>query len=245
MGLNKRTGDFDSVDLKLLAAISNQAAVFLDNHYLFEDLQDLLMGMLYALTASIDAKDPYTCGHSRRVAMISRKLAELHGLSRERVERVYLGGLLHDLGKIGIPEAVLRKPGRLTEDEFALIRRHPQIGANILGGLKQMQDVLPMVLHHHERMDGRGYPARLAGSAVPVEARIVGLADAFDAMTSCRTYRSAMPLPAVLAEIRRVAGTQLDGRCVELLLSLDLEALLAEMKAFGGADQTAIQGAVA
>jgi len=230
LGLNKIGREFNSVDLKLISSIGSQAAVFLENHHLYEDLQDLLMGMLHALSASIDAKDPYTCGHSHRVALISRRLAELSGLDSERIERVYLAGLLHDIGKIGMPENVLHKAGRLTEMEYDEIKRHPEIGANILGGIRQMEDVIPAILSHHERPDGKGYPKGLAGGQVPFEALIVGLADSFDAMTSSRTYRSSMPLESVVAEIRRCSGTQFDSRLVELMLSIDLEGFLKEIR---------------
>ena len=230
LGINKIDAEFDTIDLKLISSIASQAAVFLENHHLYEDLQDLLMGMLHALTASIDAKDPYTCGHSRRVALVSRKLAELCGLDEDRAERVYLAGLLHDIGKIGVPEAVLCKTGRLTDEEFDEIKRHPEVGAKILGGIPQMDDLMGGILHHHERLDGKGYPKGLSGGDIPVAALIVGLADGFDAMTSSRTYRSAMMLEAVTAEIRRCSGTQFDPHLVELMLSLDLESFLDELR---------------
>ncbi len=245
LAINKREGDFDSSDLKLLGSIGSQAAIFLQNHHLYQDLQDMLMGLLHALTASIDAKDPYTCGHSRRVALLSRKLAEMAGFEPSRVQRVYLAGLLHDVGKIGMPESLLLKAGRLTDDEYNNVKRHPQIGAGILGGVRQLEDVTATILHHHERPDGRGYPDGLAGTQIPPEATIVGLADAFDAMTSCRTYRSAMPLAYVASEIRRCAGTQFDSRMVELLLSLDLEKTLAELRTATAPDARAAAGAAA
>ncbi len=230
--LNKIDGEFDSADLKLISSVSGQATMFLENHNLYEDVQDLLMGVLHALTASIDAKDPYTCGHSHRVALISRKLAQLSGFDEHRIERIYLAGLLHDIGKIGVPEAVLRKPGRLTDSEFDSVKRHPGIGATILGGIRQMEDIIPIILNHHKRLDGGGYPASHGGSTgeIPIEALIVGLADSFDAMTSSRTYRSAMPLDVVITEIRRCSGTQFDPRLVESLLSLNLEDFLAELR---------------
>ncbi len=236
LGINKVGGDFDSIDLKLISSISSQAAVFLENHHLYEDLQDLLMGMLHALTASIDAKDPYTCGHSRRVALLSKKLAEMCGFYEERVRRVYLAGLLHDIGKIGMPESVLLKAGRLTDEEYADVKKHPEVGARILGGIPQMADLIPAILHHHERLDGHGYPQGMAGSDIPIEALIVGLADSFDAMTSSRTYRASMLLEAVVTEIRRCSGTQFDSHLVELLLSLDLESYLGELRQAAAAD---------
>lgn len=229
--LNKRTGDFDSVDMKLLGSIASQTAVSLANHRLYADLQDLLMGVLHALTATIDAKDPYTCGHSQRVALISRKLAEMCDFDAAKVQQIYLMGLLHDIGKIGVPESVLCKAGRLTDEEFELIKKHPAVGAKILGGIRQLDDVIAGILTHHERLDGRGYPHSLKGDEVPYEGRIVGLADCFDAMTSNRTYRNALPLAAVVEEIRRHAGTQFEPTLVDKFLSLDLEKFLKEIHA--------------
>jgi len=242
LGINKLAGEFDSIDQKLISSITSQAAVFVESYHLYEDLQDLLMGMLHALTASIEAKDRYTCGHARRVALASRKLAELSGFDAYRVGRLYLAGLLHDVGKIGIPETVLLKTGRLTDEEYATVKRHPEVGAGILGGIRQIEDIVPAVLHHHERPDGRGYPKGLAGSEIPVEALIVGLADSFDAMTSSRTYRSAMPLQAVMVEVRRCSGTQFDPALVEMLLSLDLAEFLDELREASAADAELARG---
>ncbi|HOF18591.1 MAG TPA: HD domain-containing protein [Phycisphaerae bacterium] len=237
IGINKQsmallpgqTG-FDSVDLKLIGSIANQTAVFLANHRLYADLQDLLMGVLYALTSSIDAKDPYTCGHSQRVAMISRRLAQSCGLPAARVETIYLAGLLHDIGKIGVPEAILRKPGRLSDEEYEQIKLHPMRGAKILEGIRQLEAVIPGVLMHHERLDGRGYPQGLLAEQVPLEGRIVCLADCFDAMTSERTYRKALPMETVVEEIRKHAGTQFDANLVEKFLAMDIEGFMEELR---------------
>ena len=230
IGVNKIGGEFDSADLKLLHSVSGQVAAFLANNNLYDDMQKLLMGVLHVLTASIDAKDQYTCGHSQRVALISRKLAEMCRLDQQEVENAYLSGLLHDMGKIGVPESVLCKSGKLSHDEFEIMKRHPGIGANILGNIRQIQPVIPGVLHHHERMDGRGYPDGLTRNEVPVQGRIVGLADCFDAMTSSRTYRNALPLEHVVAEIIRCSGTQFDPVLVDHLLSMDLAVFLAELR---------------
>lgn len=230
MGLNKIATDFDSVDLKLINSISNQVGVFLANNRLYADLRDLLMGVLHALTASIDAKDPYTSGHSQRVALLSRRLAEEMGFPAEKVQQIYLCGLMHDVGKIGVPESTLRKEGRLTDEEFDGMKRHPTLGAKILGGIRQLDQMLPGILSHHERPDGRGYPRGLRGAELPIEGRIVGIADAFDAMTSDRTYRQALPLNVVVDEIRKHAGQQFDPQLVDILLSMDLEELLAEIR---------------
>lgn len=228
--VNKVQEEFDSSDIKLVASINDQVAVFLTNNMLYAELQSLLMGVLYSLTEAIDAKDPYTCGHSRRVATISRMLAAESGLSDERCQRVYLCGLLHDIGKIGVPEAVLCKAGRLTDEEFDLIKRHPMIGAKILGGIRQLDSVIPGILTHHERLDGRGYPEGLTDEDLPIEGRMVGLADAFDAMTSNRTYRKALDLEQVIGEIRKHAGEQFDQSLVDILLAKDLDAYLQEIR---------------
>ncbi len=210
-----------SVDAKLCASLCNTLSIFLDNAMLYEDARAMFLGVLHALTAAIDAKDTYTYGHSERVALLSRMLAQAAGLDDHTVERVYLAGLLHDVGKIGVPETVLCKPGRLTEQEFQIITTHPAIGANIVGDIPQMQDLIPGVLYHHERWDGCGYPEKRAGEDIPIFGRLIGLADAFDAMSTNRTYRSALNPQQVLAEIRRHAGKQFDPTLAELFLNLD------------------------
>jgi HD-GYP domain-containing protein (c-di-GMP phosphodiesterase class II) len=141
-----------------------------------------------------------------------------------------MAGLLHDVGKLGVPDAILCKPGKLTVDEFDAMRKHPEIGARILSRVRQIADLLPGVLHHHERMDGRGYPHRLADKGIPLLGRIICLGDCFDAMTTSRTYRAALPLPLALAEIRRCAGTQFDPALAEMFLRLDHGHLLTEAR---------------
>lgn len=230
VAINKRSrSGFNSTDIKLLQAVAGDIAVYLDNSRLYQDLQELLMGSLCALTRSIDAKDPYTCGHSERVAHIGRYLAERMTLPAAQINTIYLTGLLHDIGKIGVQEAVLCKPGRLLPGEFEQIRRHPQIGANILGGIKQMAEVTPGVLSHHERYDGAGYPKGLVGRQIPLAGRIIQLADSFDAMITDRTYHQALPIAAALAEIRRFSGTQFDPELADVLLALDTRRLVDDL----------------
>lgn len=224
-------GDFTSVDVQLLRAVADRLAAYLENQRLYNDLADLLMGLLHALVNSIDAKDPYTCGHSERVAFYSRALAREASLPDLTCERVYLAGLLHDVGKIGVPDAVLCKPGRLTNEEFDAMRKHPEVGARILSRIRQITDLLPGVLDHHERVDGRGYPQRLAGREIPLYGRIICLADCFDAMTTSRTYRTALPLQVAVTEIRRCSGTQFDPELAEKFLQLDLQQLAADARA--------------
>ncbi len=229
-------GDFTSIDVQLLRAVADRIASFLENQRLYDDLADLFMGMLHSLVNSVDAKDPYTCGHSERVAYISRCLAQAAGLPAYTCDRIYLAGLLHDVGKIGVPDAILTKPGKLTDEEFTVLKRHPQIGAHIVEHVRQIHDLIPGVLHHHERMDGRGYPGGLSGEAIPLLGRIICLADCFDAMTTNRTYRSALPVKAAVAEIRRCAGTQFDPGLAEVFIQLDLEDVFVQTRKFAGFD---------
>lgn len=213
--------EVSSVDIKLVSAAASFLGVLLNNAKLLDDRQAMFIGLVKAMTASIDAKDRYTRGHSERVATMAVSLAGALGLPQEDVEIIHIAGLVHDVGKIGVPERVLRKPGRLTDDEFAAIKLHPEIGFNILKDIPQLAAVLPGVLHHHERWDGRGYPRGLAGEDIPRMARILALADSFDAMSSSRTYRPAMERPKVLAEIERCGGTQFDPEMSLAFVSLD------------------------
>jgi len=221
--------DFDSTDAKLFNSVANGCAVFIENGRLFKDLKELFIGSLKALTSSIDAKDQYTHGHSERVAFISRwiaeKFSEQEPLKEEHTHRIYLAGLLHDIGKIGVDESILRKKGKLTEQELGSIRAHPSIGASILSEIKQMRDIIPGLLCHHERVDGKGYPNGLAGEQIPLIAKIVGLADSFDAMTSRRTYRDAMDVEEALAEIEKNLGTQFDEKISRVFINSDVYQL--------------------
>lgn len=221
--------DFDSTDVKLFNSVAGGCAVFIENGRLFKDLKELFIGSLKALTSSIDAKDKYTRGHSERVAFVSRwiaeRLSEQEQLDEEQIHMVYLAGLLHDIGKIGTEEAVLRKEGKLTEQEFNRIKQHPSVGAGILHEIKQMRDIVPGVLSHHERVDGKGYPDGLMGDQIPLTGKIVGLADCFDAMTSKRTYRDAMTMEQALAEIEKGLGTQFDEKIGRVFLESDVRQL--------------------
>lgn len=213
-----------SFDVKLLNTTGEHVRIFLDNVALYDGLERMFLGTLEALSTAIDAKDRYTCGHSRRVAFLSRELAREAGLSRSIVERVHISGLVHDVGKIGVPESVLCKPGRLTDEEFALIKKHPEIGVRILRDIPNFEDIIPGVMSHHERYDGRGYPHNLAGEEIPLFGRIIGIADAFDAMSSTRTYRRALSATDVIEEISRCAGSQFDPELVPHFLRIDFTA---------------------
>ncbi len=220
-----KTGEdrqISSVDRKMLDAAAAHTSILLDNAFLYDDQQLMFVGTLESLSASIDAKDPYTRGHSERVAQLAAALAQSHGLDEEHADRIRIAGIVHDVGKIGVPEAVLTKTGRLTPDEFAQMKRHPEIGFQILKDIPMMDDVLPGVLHHHERFDGAGYPHGLSGEQIPLVARVLGLADAFDAMSSHRTYRSAMVRARVFQELAENAGKQFDPALVDSFMRVDL-----------------------
>jgi HD-GYP domain-containing protein (c-di-GMP phosphodiesterase class II) len=221
--------DFDTIDVKLFNSVANQCAVFIENGRLFKDLKQLFIGSLRALTNSIDAKDKYTRGHSERVAFISRWIAERYAednpVEDEYIQRVYLAGLLHDIGKIGIDERVLRKEGKLTEEEMNQIKAHPSIGANILADIKQMRDIIPGILYHHERIDGKGYPHGLLGNQIPLIGKIVMIADSFDAMTSKRTYREAMSIEQAVDEIEKGLGTQFDEELGRAFITSDIKQM--------------------
>jgi len=221
--------DFDSTDVKLFNSVANGCAVFVENGRLFKDLKELFIGSLKALTSSIDAKDQYTRGHSERVAFISRwiaeRLAKEEELEEEQVHRIYLAGLLHDIGKMGTDEAVLRKKDKLTEQELNHVRTHPSVGAGILGEIKQMRDIVPGVLCHHEQVNGKGYPNGLTGEQIPLIGKIVGLADCFDAMTSKRSYRDALTVEQAIAEIEKGLGTQFDEKVGRVFINSDVYQL--------------------
>ena len=171
------------------------------------------------LVEAIDAKDPYTRGHSDRVTRMSLKIALQLGFAEDRLESLEYGALLHDIGKIGIKDEVLLKPGTLDSEEYQYIQEHPLIGIKIIEGLDFFKDKIPMIRHHHEHYDGSGYPDGLLGAAIPLEARIIAVPDAFDAMTSVRPHRGMMPLQDVLMELEECKGTQFDPKVLEIFLN--------------------------
>ena len=186
----------------------------------YEKLEKAYLDSIETLRYTVEAKDPYTRGHSDRVAEYSVLIGEKLGLSEEDLRTLRIGGLFHDIGKIGIPDSILLKESKLTDDEYSQIKNHPTIGAHILQNATIFQDILPIVKHHHERYDGNGYPSRLKGEEIPYFARIAAVADTFDAMTSKRTYRNAIPLEEVKEEIKRCEGTQVDPSIAETFLEI-------------------------
>jgi HD-GYP domain-containing protein (c-di-GMP phosphodiesterase class II) len=178
-----------------------------------------LIRTITALARALEARDPYTQNHSRSVARLSVQLGKRLGLSREALYEIHLAGILHDIGKIGVPDQVLMKPGRLTEEEMALVRAHVEWSYTILSPITMLGQVGLIVRHHHERFDGEGYPDRLAGEAIPLGARVMAVADMFVAMIEDRPYRKGLPVPTAIAELRRVSGSQVDPSLVACFLA--------------------------
>jgi HD-GYP domain-containing protein (c-di-GMP phosphodiesterase class II) len=210
----------------------------------YHDLNELLVGLARSLTASIDAKDTYTFGHSERVGRVAVELGRELGLKSDEVSDLYLAGLLHDVGKIGIRDAVLSKPERLTEEEMKHVQQHVTIGHSILVDLHPIRHLLPGVLYHHERYDGNGYPEGLKGEAIPLIARILAVADAYDAMSTNRPYRTAMTLDQVESILGRGAGTQWDKRIVEAFMRCRLKIHAIRQRGIGESLRQAIHGAL-
>lgn len=174
----------------------------------YRRLEESSLEAIRSLNATVDAKDPYTAGHSARVQRIAVALAQELDASREKLDAIRFGGLFHDIGKIAVPDSILTKPGPLDAAEYALVQRHPVDGADIVGHFSRLRDAVPLIRHHHERWDGAGYPERLAGDAIPIEACVIGLADAWDAMTTDRPYRPALSVEEAASEVRSGRGTQ-------------------------------------
>ncbi len=203
----------DSVQTQCLAIVANQAGEDFE-------LAKLFAGLVQSMTHAMDAKDHYISGHIDCVAKLSVALAKQMGLDNESLETIHLGGLLHDVGKIGIDDSILNKPGPLTAEEYEQVKQHPQFGYSILNGIRQLDEVLSIVLHHHENWDGSGYPHRLAGNEIPIMARIVAVADAFDAMASNRPYREGLSDEEIDSILRDGAGVQWDARVVEAFFTI-------------------------
>ena len=185
-----------------------------------EKLEQAYLDMVETLRFTVEAKDTYTRGHSDRVSEYSVLLGQKVGLSDEELKLLKIGGLFHDIGKIGIPDSILLKPDKLTDEEYSEIKNHPSIGAHILGSAAAFKEMIPIVKHHHEKFDGRGYPSGLKGEEIPYLARIAAIADTFDAMTSRRSYRNALDLQIVIDEIERCKGTQFDPQLADVFLDI-------------------------
>ena len=212
----------DDYRMNLEVKVKEQTDVINSNYVRFID----------SLIRTLEAKDSYTRGHSQRVTRWSVAIAEELGMAGQELEDLYRASVLHDLGKIGVKEAVLNKPGRLTEEEFAEIVRHPEKAVEILEPIDFYKPIFPAIRHHHERFDGKGYPSRLAGKNIPLASRIMTIADTFDAMTSTRAYRKALPVADAIAEIRRCSGTQFDPDIVPAFLACQSKIVIPSEEGF-------------
>jgi putative nucleotidyltransferase with HDIG domain len=197
--------------------LANQTSTFLQVAEMYEGAGELFLDAIRALAAAIDAKDPYTQGHSQRVSDYSVLISRELGLDDAQINDIRIASLLHDIGKIGIPDAILLKGGSLTPEEYDGIKRHPSTGVNILSQVRLLEPVLPGIAEHHERLNGSGYPSHKAGTQISLMGRIVAVADVFDAMTSGRPYRPALSAAAVLAYLEENAGVLFDAACVQAL----------------------------
>jgi HD-GYP domain-containing protein (c-di-GMP phosphodiesterase class II) len=215
-------GPFSSRDLKLLQAAARQVGLVLRNSHLAAELAQVFVATVRGLAAAIDAKDPYTRGHSDRVACLASDVAQHMQLPLREQRDLVLASLLHDVGKIGVPEAVLQKSGALDAQEWQYVREHPERGATIVSEVEQLRRLVPGIRHHHERFDGEGYPAGIMGHEIPLAARIIGACDAYDAMTSARPYRRPRSPREAETELVACSGSQFDPAVVS--------ALLAELK---------------
>jgi putative nucleotidyltransferase with HDIG domain len=184
----------------------------------YRTLKKAYLDSVKVLAEAIDAKDPYTRGHSDRVRKMSLQIATSLGFTEDRMEILEYGALLHDIGKIGIKDEILRKPGALSPEEYQTIQEHPLIGVKIVEGIEFFKNKIPMIRHHHEHFDGKGYPDGLVGEGIPLEARIIAVPDAFDAMASLRPHRKAMPLEDILLEMEKYKGKQFDPKVLEIFL---------------------------
>lgn len=221
---NHRRGEsFGTIESNLLASLGTLLGIHSGNRDLYRQQSELLQDIVRALVSAIDAKDPYTSGHSDRVAQFAVKIANQMQCNPKLINTIYMAGLLHDVGKIGIDDNVLRKAGRLTDIEFEHIKRHPELGHKILADLKPLAEVLPAVLHHHERWDGRGYPFGLTGDEIPKIARIMAVADSYDAMTSDRPYRSGMPVDKVYQIFQNESGKYWDPEVIDAFFKIKEE----------------------
>lgn len=221
--INKIGGKFSEEDLEWALFLGNQIAGAIENANLYEELRETFLGTIMSLAESMDKRDAYTGGHTRRVRDYSLAIGTRLGLKHAELETLKLSAILHDIGKIGVRDSVLLKNGKLDDEEYALMRQHPRYGAEILSHIKSLSGAVDGVKCHHEKYDGTGYPDQLKGDEIPLMGRIILVADAFDAMTSDRSYRKAMSVASALAELERGSGLQFDPTVVDAFMKAHKE----------------------
>jgi HD-GYP domain-containing protein (c-di-GMP phosphodiesterase class II)/putative methionine-R-sulfoxide reductase with GAF domain len=237
--INNRDGQFTPEDEILLETLARQAATVRQVAQSFANLNELFLDVIQSLTAAIDAKDPYTRGHSQRVSEFSVAIAKQLHLSPEAVHHIRIGAILHDVGKIGVPDGILKKPGRLTDDEFSQIKKHPEMGVKIMENIGMLSKELPALAEHHERLDGSGYPAGLSGDQISIMGRIVAVADVFDAITSDRTYRDALTVEEAFLLLYEGMGVHFDPLCVQALVRAHRTGMIKTQKELETTSKTA------
>lgn len=232
MNLSKKKGraPFAESDIEFVSILCGQVAIVIENARLIdalkgkaEELKRSYFESIMALAQAIETKDSYTRGHCDRTVRHGLAIADRLGLSDSEKEKVRYAAALHDIGKIGINESILNKPGKLTEEEYEMVKLHPKMGADIIKGIKFLEPVVPIIYHHQERYDGKGYPDGIKGEQIPIGARIIAVLDTYDAMTTDRPYRKALSKEAAIAEVKRCSGTQFDPQVVEVFLQILME----------------------
>ena len=217
--INRIDGEFSEEDLQWALILSNQIAGAIENANLYEQLRDTFIGTVMSLAESLDKRDAYTGGHTRRVRDYSLAIGSKLGLNQNKLESLRLAAILHDIGKMGVPDNILLKNGPLEPEEFESMKRHPKYGAEILSHIKSLSDAIEGVKSHHEKYDGSGYPEKLKGEDIPLLGRIILVADTFDAMTSDRSYRKALSFETAVAELERFSGILFDPAVVVAFMS--------------------------
>ena len=218
--------DFTREDEQILQSLSEKGGIKIENQALYEGIYANLVDTLTSLVTTIEAKDPYTRQHSQRVTEYAICLGRRMGMDEEQIEMLNFAAMLHDIGKIGIRDDILTKCGLLTDEEYEIIKQHPITGERIVAPLGLIKEETEIIRHHHERYDGKGYPDGLAGEAIPLPARIVAITDAFDAMTTTRSYRKALPVDVAVGELERCAGTQFDPEIARIMIEAIREGLI-------------------
>lgn len=214
--INKQEGEeFNKGDLSLFTSLANQVAIALDNARLYQEMEEMFFQTSESLAEAIEKRDPYTGGHTQRVTLYSQTIARHLHLQPSEMKWLKIASVLHDAGKIGIEDHILRKPERLNAEEFEVIKRHSEMGAEIIEHVRKLREIAAAVKYHHEQVDGRGYPDGKKGEEIPVLSKIVAVADTYDAMTTDRPYRKALPKEAALKEVKRCSGSQLDREVVK------------------------------
>lgn len=216
--MNKRRGGFNREDLSLFASLADLVAIALDNARLYQELEEMFLQTAESLSDAIEKRDPYTGGHTKRVTTYSLAIARRLGLRPDETKWLRFASVLHDVGKIGIEDRILRKQEPLSREEFNIIKHHSNIGAEIITHVRQLREIIPGVKYHHEQIDGGGYPEGLKGAEMPMLAKIVAVADTYDAMTTDRPYRKAKTKETAIEELKKCSGTQFDKNVVEAFI---------------------------